>query len=90
MSAILWQPFPQRQETMSLHEASFSFFFLVECLLFYRLLFLYFLFNKIELIGVEKIEFLRVCKLNCAGQNQVALLVTGIASKKPIYYYSLN
>ena len=69
---------------MSLHEAPFSLFFLIECLLFYGLLFLYFLFNKIELIGVEKIEFLRVCKPNCVGQNQVALLVTGVASKKPI------
>ena len=58
MCTILSQLFPQRQGTMSLHEAPFSLFFLIECLLFYGLLFLYFLFNKIELIGVQKIEFL--------------------------------
>ena len=60
------------------------FLFFMEGLLFYRLLFLYLLFYKIEFIGVEKIEFSRVCKPNGRVQNQVALLVTGVASKKPI------
>ena len=69
---------------MSEHETPFSFFFLMECLLFYELSFLYFPFYKFKPIGVEKIEFLRVCKPNGEVQNQVALLVTGVASKKPI------
>ena len=69
---------------MSEHETPFSFFFLMECLLFYELSFLYFPFYKFKPIGLEKIEFLRVCKPNGEVQNQVALLVTGVASKKPI------
>ena len=62
----------------------FLFFFLIECLLFYELSYLYFPFYKFKPIDVEKIEFLRVCKPNGEVQNQVALLVTGVASKKPI------
>ena len=62
----------------------FLFFFLIKCLLFYELSFLYFPFYKFKPIGLEKIEFLRVCKPNSEVQNHVALLVTGVASKKPI------